>query len=108
MARPTKYNDHVATSLLRIIVEDGGRECAARFSGIGIRTLTRWLTLGRAGDPRFARFAEMFEAAEGTAWTRRRLSRAKIEAARSRERWAAFRLRRKAARLAAGRISAEK
>jgi hypothetical protein len=67
--RPCKIGDHsVLIPLVAALARGGTLDRAARAAGIGHSTLYRWLSLGRAGDARFAALAELLKARSKGGW----------------------------------------
>ena len=90
MPRPTKFNRERRRAIVRAIVAGDSREAAARAAGVAPRTLEGWLARGRAGEPGFAAWARVFDAAEQVARERYVAERWAREDARAKERYQRF------------------
>jgi hypothetical protein len=91
MPRPTKFNTERRRAIVRAVVTGQGREAAAQAAGVASHTLAGWLARGRAGEPGFAAWARVFDAAEWIAWERSWAERCARETAAARERYERFR-----------------
>jgi hypothetical protein len=85
MARPSKFNPDRGQTIIKVLAEGGGRDCAAMVAKVGLRTLAEWLAKGRAGDPTFAEWARRAEAAEQAARARYFAWKYEREAERAKE-----------------------
>lgn len=90
MARPSKFNPDRGQTIINVLAEGGGRECAAMVAEVGLRTLAEWLAKGRAGDATFAEWARQAEAAEQAARRRYLAWKYAQEAERAKERYQRF------------------
>lgn len=70
MGRPTLLDDLRAKRIVDAIAAGASRKAAAASVGINTDTLCTWLSKGRAGEERYAEFAERVRKAEGCAETR--------------------------------------
>jgi hypothetical protein len=88
--RPSRFTEDVAIELVCLVDEGLSRKPAAGRLGIGERTLHDWQARGRRGEPPFAFWLGMMEAA--TVRARRRRCRRAWERydAQAKERWQEF------------------
>ena len=64
MARPSSFAPAIAVLLCKLKSKGYSDVRAAARAGIDVRTLYRWLALGKRGDDNFADFSVEFRAAE--------------------------------------------
>lgn len=72
MARPTKFDPELATSLVKLVEAEATHAEAAHACGVSLRTVQGWITRGRKGFEPFRAFVVDLDAASFKAKKRKR------------------------------------
>ena len=65
MARPYTFTDDIANRVISMTTDGASQKDCAKAIGVRRGTVIRWLREGRNGHPKFARFANEYDAAVG-------------------------------------------